>query len=164
MVMSGLDVILAEAVTDAEMAANSFLVSSGGDDRIDWATVVPLIERALDGRLAIAARVARRAEQLSRYRRRLSAAPATLSVKVDNEISSVSTVLDVHAPDSVGVLYRVTRAMADLRLDIGKATVQTLGPQAVDSFYVTDSFGEKLSDEMLAELELAIIHAVGLQR
>ncbi len=163
MVMSGLDVILAEAATDAEMAANSFLVSSGGDDRIDWETVVPLIERALDGRLAIAARVARRAEQLSRYRRRLSATPPTFSIRVDNEISDVSTVIDVHAPDSVGVLYRITRAMADLRLDIGKATVQTLGPQAVDSFYVTDSFGEKLSAEMLVELELAITHAVEMQ-
>ncbi len=163
MVMSGLDVISAEAFADAEMAASSFMVASGGNDRIDWEPVVPMVERALDGRLAIAARVARRAEQLHKYRRRLSATPPTTSVKVDNEISAVSTVVDVHAPDSVGVLYRITRAMADIRLDIGKATVQTLGPQAVDSFYVTDSFGEKLSAEMLIELELAILHAIEMQ-
>ena len=40
--------------------------------------------------------------------------------------------------------------------------MQTLGPQAVDSFYVTDSFGEKLTDEMLTELEMAILHAIEL--
>ncbi|MBT8241712.1 MAG: [protein-PII] uridylyltransferase [Acidimicrobiia bacterium] len=160
MVMSGLDVVTGEAITDAEMAACRFMVSSGGDHHIDWERVVPMVERALDGRLAIAARVARRAEQLNRYRRRLSATPPMSSVKVDNEISEVSTVVDVHAPDSVGLLYRITRAMADLRLDIGKATVQTLGSQAVDSFYVTDSFGKKLSGEMVDELELAVLHAI----
>jgi [protein-PII] uridylyltransferase len=163
MVMSGLDVITGEAIADAEMAACRFMVSSGGDHHIDWEPVVAMVERALDGRLAIAARVARRAQQLNRYRRRLSAVPPTSSVKVDNEISAVSTVVDVHAPDSVGLLYRITRAMADLRLDIGKATVQTLGSQAVDSFYVTDSFGQKLSDEMLDELELAVLHAIEMQ-
>ncbi|NNE95380.1 MAG: [protein-PII] uridylyltransferase [Acidimicrobiales bacterium] len=162
MVMSGLDVVSAEALSDGAMAACSFLVSSGGDDRIDWDTVVPMIDRALDGRLAIAARVARRAEQLNKYRRRLSAIPPTTSLRVDNDISEVSSVVDVHAPDSAGLLYRVTRAMVDLRLDVGKATVQTLGPQAVDSFYVTDSFGEKLTDEMLTELEMAILHAIEL--
>ncbi len=160
MVMSGLDVITGEAIADTDMAGIRFMVSSGGDHHIDWEPVVPMVERALDGRLAIAARVARRAEQLNRYRRRLSAVPPTTSVKVDNEISKVSTVVDVHAPDSVGVLYRITRAMADLRLDIGTATVQTLGSQAVDSFYVTDSFGEKLSGEMITELELAVLHAI----
>ncbi|MFW2380963.1 MAG: [protein-PII] uridylyltransferase [Acidimicrobiales bacterium] len=163
MVMSGLDVITGEAIVDSDMAGIRFMVSSGGDHRVEWEPVVPMVDRALDGRLAIAARVARRAEQLNRYRRRLSAIPPTTSVKVDNEISEVSTVVDVHAPDSVGVLYRITRAMADLRLDIGTATVQTLGSQAVDSFYVTDSFGEKLSDEMLTELELAILHAIEMQ-
>jgi [protein-PII] uridylyltransferase len=163
MVMSGLDVISAEAFADAEMAACSFVVAFGGNDRIDWEPVVPMVELALDGRLAIAARVARRAEQLNRYRRRLSAIPPITSVKADNHISEVSTVVDVHAPDSVGVLYRITRAMADLRLDVGKATVQTLGPQAVDSFYVTDTFGQKLSPDMINELELAILHAIEMQ-
>ena len=83
---------------------------------------------------------------------------------MDNRISSVATVVDVHAPDSVGVLYRITRAMADLKLDIAKATVQTLGPQAVDSFYLTDASGNKLDDEMIAELEVAVLHGVEMNR
>ncbi len=160
----GLDVIEAAASTEADMAANSFLVSSGGDDRVDWSPVVPMIERAIEGRVAIAARVARRAAQLRRYQRRLAASPPITRVAVDNRISSVATVVDVHAPDSVGVLYRITRAMADLKLDIAKATVQTLGPQAVDSFYLTDASGQKLDDEMIAELEVAVLHGVEMNR
>ncbi|NNF54016.1 MAG: [protein-PII] uridylyltransferase [Acidimicrobiales bacterium] len=164
LMMNGLDVVQAAATSERGMAANEFLVSSDGDDRIDWEPVLALLERALDRRLAVSARVADRAEKLQRYRRRLSATPPVTSVVVDNRISSAATVVDVHAPDAVGVLYRITRAMADLRLDIGKATVQTLGPQAVDSFYVTDADGNKLDAELVDELKIAVLHAVNSAR
>ncbi len=164
LVMQGLDVIEAASATAGDMSANTFMVTSGGDHHIDWEPVTPLLDRALDGRLALAARVARRAEQLQRYQRRLSATPPVTSVTLDNHLSAVATVVDVHAPDSAGLLYRVARAFADLRLDIGKATVQTLGPQAVDSFYVTDAHGRKLDEELVRELRTAILHAVEMEQ
>ena len=81
-------------------------------------------------------------------------------VTVDSEISNVATVVDVHAPDSIGLLYRVTRTMAEFRLNITQAKVQTLGPEAVDSFYLTDAQGKKLDKSVLDELEVAIRHAM----
>ena len=59
-------------------------------------------------------------------------------VVVDNHASRDATVVEVHAPDSIGVLYRITRALAELDLDIVSAKVQTLGDRVVDAFYVRD--------------------------
>ena len=54
------------------------------------------------------------------------------------------------------------QALAELQLDIRRAKIQTFGAQAVDSFYLCDALGHKLSDpEVLTELELAIRSAVG---
>jgi [protein-PII] uridylyltransferase len=67
-------------------------------------------------------------------------------------------VVEVRAPDAVGLLYRVTRALAELDLDIRHAKIQTLGHEVVDSFYVRDALGEKVTDaDHLRELERALM-------
>ena len=68
-------------------------------------------------------------------------------VSFDNEISATATVVDVHAADGVGVLYRITEVLARHGLDIRSAKVQTMGAQVVDAFYVRDATGAKLVDE-----------------
>ena len=157
-VVAGLDVLDAVAYSDGSgMAANQFVVTSASSGSIDWTKVIDMVSRAVDGRLALSARVARRAEAYGRHQRRLSAEPARELVNIDNTISDVATVVDVHAPDTIGLLFRITRALDELSLDISSAKVQTLGPEAVDSFYLTDRDGGKLVDEeLLAELELAL--------
>ncbi len=160
--MSGLEVLRASAHSDDEMAANQVTVLESSTGPIDWDRVGGLVERALDGRLALSARVARRRDVYGRHQRRLSAEPARRLVNVDNSISEVATVVDVHAPDTIGLLFRITRALQELRLDIRSAKVQTLGPEAVDSFYLTDQDGQKLTDpELLEELELALGEVLG---
>jgi UTP:GlnB (protein PII) uridylyltransferase len=50
-----------------------------------------------------------------------------------------------------------------LGLDIRTAKVQTLGPQVVDTFYVVDVTGAKVTDDRhLAEITRALGHAIGL--
>ena len=71
------------------------------------------------------------------------AAPVRTAVSVDNQASAVATVIEVQAPDAVGLLYRITRALAELDLDIRSAKVQTLGPQVVDAFYVRGRDGRQ---------------------
>ena len=56
----------------------------------------------------------------------------------------------------------VDQALADLALDIRHARVQTLGPEVVDTFYVRDSTGAKVTDAFyLGEIQRALLHAVG---
>jgi [protein-PII] uridylyltransferase len=84
-------------------------------------------------------------------------------VRVDNTASGTSTIVEVRAPDRLGVLYRITRAFADLDLDIRTAKVDTLGHEVVDSFYVRTSTGAKIEDrDHVRELERAILHQLSL--
>jgi [protein-PII] uridylyltransferase len=161
--LAGLEVLQASAFSDDEgMATCQFTVAPGPHDPIDWPAVVRCAEQALDGRLALTARLARRAEAYAGRRRPRAARPPRCEVGIDNELSDDATVVDVHAPDGVGLLYRVTRAVAELGLDIRSARVQTVGHQAVDCFYLRGRDGAKVTDpEVLAELRLALEHALG---
>jgi [protein-PII] uridylyltransferase len=119
------------------------------------------MELVLNGRLALPARLAERARTYGRSRPTRSR-HTVAAVAFDNSASAVATVIDVHAHDGVGVLYRMTRALAELDLDIRSARVQTLGSQVIDSFYVRDSRGAKVTDShTLGEIERAILHGLG---
>jgi [protein-PII] uridylyltransferase len=160
--LCGLDVLDAAAHSDAGMAAEMFRVTprSGMADAIPWDRVVRDLELALTGRLALSARLQERARLYDRPRV-LPSGPLVPSVKVDTELSHSATVVEVHVPDSVGVLYRITRGIAEIELDIRSAKVQTMGYEAIDSFYVCHADGTKPTDPaLLAELERAILHSL----
>ncbi len=158
--LHGLGVVAAGAHTEGGMALEFFQVRSQIDRSVDWDLVVADVERAIGGRLAVAARLADRARTYapSRSASVLGAHPP--DVRVDNDGSTSSTVIEVHAPDSMGLLYRLTLALAGLDLDIDRALVQTLGLDVVDTFYVRDQGGGKVTDPAhLVEIQRAILHA-----
>ena len=118
------------------------------------------VDLALRGRLALQARLNDRARTY-RARRLTTARPAAPQVTADNRVSTSSTVLDVRCPDSVGLLYRITRAMGELDLDIVSARIQTMENDVVDSFYLRDGTGSKVTDpKHLREVELAVLSAI----
>jgi [protein-PII] uridylyltransferase len=159
--LRGLDVLEAVAYSTADGEALSrFRVVDRLRDETPWDAITADLARALDGRLAIEARLADRARSHAGSRRLVT--NERTAVTFDNEASDDATVIDVEAPDAVGLLYRITRAFADLDLDIRSAKVQTLGAQVVDAFYVRDRFGKKVLDrDVMAEAERAVLYAVG---
>jgi len=68
-------------------------------------------------------------------------------VRFDNEVSEEYTVIDVYAEDRIGLLYRMTAALADVGVHIHSAKVTTEMDRAIDAFYVTDIFGDRITDE-----------------
>jgi [protein-PII] uridylyltransferase len=149
--------------SDDGMALSEYRVESafepGTGPVVAWDRVAADVELALAGRLALQARIADRARTYDRQRHPQGSAVSKVSF--DNSTSSRATVIDVQAPDGVGVLYRVTRALAELDLDIRSARITTLGHQAVDAFYVTDAAGSPVTDEaFLGEIERAVLFAV----
>jgi [protein-PII] uridylyltransferase len=75
-----------------------------------------------------------------------------VTVQVQNEASEVFSVVEVRAPDQVGLLYRIASALHSLELDIHHARITTPPEGALDVFYVWDLGGEKLKDpERVAE-------------
>jgi [protein-PII] uridylyltransferase len=156
--LDGLDVLTADAHSADGMALSVLRVSASVGGEIRWERVVEHLSRALEGRLALTSRVAERARS---YRRSGPVLPGVgdVAVTVDNHTSSTATIVEVLAGDAVGTLYRITQAIAELELDIRAAKVQTLGPQVVDSFYLVDAAGDRVTDESyLVELERAILH------
>ena len=163
--MHGLDVLAAAAYSsDDGRALAEFRVADPVHSEPPWNRVIADLRRALSGGLAIQARVVARARTYARTRQ-LSRSPAEAAVRIDNDASQVATVIDVHAPDAIGTLYRITRTLADFDLDIRKARVQTLGSEVVDSFYVRDRSGHKVTDAArLAEIERGVLHALTDER
>jgi [protein-PII] uridylyltransferase len=144
------------------MAVESLTVESSFGPVIPWDAVVSDLGLALRGRLALTARLADRARRYDRPVIGSRATPtAPARVLIDLESSSSATVVEVHCANGVGVLSRITQAIAELDLDIASAKVQTLGDQVVDSYYVRDRDGQKVADPAyLAELERAVLHAI----
>jgi [protein-PII] uridylyltransferase len=95
-------------------------------------------------------------EQLRERTRRYRSTPTQASVRdvsinVDIEASAFATVVEVHAPDDVGLLARVTAVFVDLGLDVTQAIVSTQGERVVDVFYLRDATGQKLTDRLAIE-------------
>ena len=156
----GLDVLEAAAATEEGMALEVFRVESSHGPAPSWSSVVEDLERAVDGRVALHDWLVERIRRFGRPR-----APTTerieAEVLIDQTASNDATVIEVHANDAVGALYRITRALADLNLDIVSARVQTHDHVIVDSFYLHDPAGRKITDpQALADIEVAIIQAI----
>ena len=154
----GLDVLAARAWSGEDgVAVEDFRVEPvlGGEPR--WDAVEADLRKALSGRFSLDARVAERARAYAGRARLAAAVPTRTEVNVTNDASGTSTVVEVRAPDRVGTLYRITRALADLELDIRHAKVSTLGPEVVDVFYVVGASGTKVTDpDHVAEIERAV--------
>jgi [protein-PII] uridylyltransferase len=161
--LHGLDVVSARAWSSADgFAIERFRVQSVFGRTPDWPAVESDLNRVLAGRLSLEARLADRARAYANSPRPPSAAPARVEVSVDNDASDSATVIEVRAPDRIGTLYRITKALAELELDVRLAKVTSLGHEVVDAFYVVDQTGGKLTDEdHLREIQRGIaVHLV----
>lgn len=161
--LHGLSVLGAQAHSDEQgMAASEFLVERPSHGEIEWGPVVDSLHRALTGELAIEPRLAERAQTYRRRRRQSAYQAGPPQVTIDNDAASYTTLIEVRAPDTIGILHLITKALAELGLDIRHARVQTIDQEVVDTFYVRTSAGTKLLDEFhRTEVERALLHAVG---
>ena len=128
-----LDVRSASVFARGRTAVNVFRVAPRFGDLPDWAPVRDDLRAALEGRLPLAERlVAREAA----YAGRSPVPPAPPTVTLVDDASDTSTVVEVRAPDGLGVLHRITAALHAQGLDISTAHVSSLGADVVDAFYV----------------------------
>jgi len=141
----GLDILNAEAHSDEQgMAASRFRLRTAPRD--GWGDVIRDVNAAFDGSFDIDERLRERAVTYSRRRQESALGPQPPQVRFDDRVSSNATVVEVHAPDRVGLLRDVTRVFANQGLDIRHARVVTLGDNVVDTFYLTERDGGLLDD------------------
>ncbi|HEY8200954.1 MAG TPA: ACT domain-containing protein, partial [Actinomycetota bacterium] len=156
--LHGLNVLTAQIFTRADGVALEVFRVTGTGERFD--RVARDVAKALRGRISLDVRLDEKRQQYAgRVAKGARQAP---HVTVDNGISDFYTVIEVHATDRVGLLYAITRALADLELDVHLAKVATYGEDVVDAFYVRDLEGQKVSDpEHVQEIERTILHKLG---
>lgn len=156
--VNGLDVLAARAATEGTMAVQVYDVAPTVAVDPDWVRVQADIERALSGRLAVSSRLADRTAAYAVRRGPAAARAAEPRVLFHNDASPSATVIEVRAADGVGVLYRITRALADCDLTIRSAKIATLGHEVVDTFYVVDVDGAKVAErDHLHEIERQVL-------
>jgi len=83
------------------------------------------------------------------------------SITFDNEGSEIYTIIEVDTRDRPGLLYDLTRTLANANVYIASAVIATYGEQVVDTFYVKDMFGLKFhSDSKQKSLEAKLRTAI----
>lgn len=161
--VNGIDVVAAQVFTRADGAALEILRVVGAlDPVIDdarWERVRADVRRGLADRDALESRIVAKRETYAGRARRGRREPPR--VVVDNAASDFYTLVEVHAPDRIGLLYAITRALADLGLDIHLAKVATYGDDVVDVFYVRDLEGQRIEDpERIRAIERSVLERI----
>ena len=82
---------------------------------------------------------------------RFRAVKAPIRVIVDNKTSDEYTILDIKCKNAPGVLYKITKVITSLGLQIKTANVSTYGDRVVDIFYLKNAFGSKIDDNKTIE-------------
>jgi len=153
--LAGLSILTAQVFTTEDgVAADLFEVQGVfepvvGEDR--WREFRGQLRKAIDGRVSLEHRMT---EKRRHYPER-SETPVT--VAVDNDASDFFTVIEIGAPDRIGLLYDITRTLSELALDVHLAKVATYTDRVVDAFYVRDALGRKVLEAAeVASIERSI--------
>lgn len=81
-------------------------------------------------------------------------------VKIKFEDHEKFTIIDVFSPDRLGLLYKITRELNELGLNIYFAKIATRGDEVADAFYVLDRKMKKASSNFLKLIEAHLIEAI----
>lgn len=145
--LRGASVLAADAATSADgLVLDVFTVSSA--DTLQWSQVEADLRAAFQGRIPLHDLLGSRPMQPDEA--------AAVEVAIDNSASQFFSVVEIRAPDQVGLLYRIASALHALGLDIHHARIATNPDGAFDVFYVRDLSGEKLSDSASADAAASI--------
>ncbi len=119
------------------IARETFEVEPRFDRVPNWDKLESDLKDAIEGISDLQNLIKLKELEYSRSKRAGAALTAEPKVLFDNEASHRATIVEVRAPDGIGVLYKIASALSEAGLDIISAKVQTLGHEVVDNFYVT---------------------------
>jgi [protein-PII] uridylyltransferase len=112
---------------------------------------------ALGGTLPLAERLRQREVDYRQDAAR--SAPPRISWH-NGEVSGAATgIVEVRAGDRAGLLYRLTAAITGEGLDVTSARIETLGADAVDSFYVCNPSGSAVDADQRERVDAALVAA-----
>jgi [protein-PII] uridylyltransferase len=143
----GANVVDARTYTSKDGYATAAFWVQDGDEGPYESSRLPrlrsMIEKTLKGEV-----IARDAmQEKDKFKKREKAFRVSTSVTFDNDGSEIYTIIEVDTRDRPGLLYDLTRTLANMNIYIASAVIATYGEQVVDTFYVKDMFGLKFYNE-----------------
>lgn len=127
---------------------------------MDWNHMELMMKKAIRGRLGLPHRISKKFMKPSRGHRPVCLLRGKAEIKIDDNISDFYTVVDITADPKVGLLYFITRTMAEFGINIYRAKIGPNADRISLSFYCLDEYGEKIMDpDFRKELEDALTFA-----
>ena len=144
------------------MALDNFLVQDPFGRPFDDRGRLNRLKAAVEDALANRTRLPERLAAKPLPRPRADAFPIAPNVLIDNRASNRFTVVEANARDRPALLYALAHALFQSKVTIHSAHIATYGERAVDTFYVTDLLGAKItSPTRLKGLEKRLLEAAG---
>lgn len=81
-------------------------------------------------------------------------------LEIFEDLSSSATIIEIRSHDRPALLFRIGLAIKELNIDIRSVIASTLGAEVIDTLYVTEITGEKLSAEKASQVVASIRSAI----
>ncbi|MEO6468105.1 MAG: ACT domain-containing protein, partial [Acidimicrobiia bacterium] len=150
--IEGFDILSADGQTLPNGRAAEVFVGTDRFDRLGDAAgrnrAALTIQGVLSGHISAADAI--QARQSTYGQPAVATADERVRVRVAQDESDDATVVEVYAPDEIGLLATIASVFTEQALDVRVARVATTGEQAVDVFYVQEA-GEKVTDPVRVE-------------
>ncbi len=160
---SGYDVVSAKIITRSDgYALDTFFIQNKDKKPISEDNprkkLIKTISLGLEGNFDIEKALNIKWQEIpARFR----AVKAPKRIIVDNKTSENFTILDIKCKNAPGVLYRITKTLTSLGIQINTANVSTYGDRVVDIFYIKNAFGSKVDDKLtIDKIKKSILKAL----
>lgn len=127
------------------MAVDNFLVQDPFGRPFDGSEQLARLKTAIEDALANRGKLADRLVAKPLPRARAEAFDIVPNAMIDNRASNRFTVIEVNARDGPALLNRLAQALFQSKVTIHSAHVATYGERAVDTFYITDLTGDRIT-------------------
>ncbi|GAB5562150.1 MAG: [protein-PII] uridylyltransferase [Synoicihabitans sp.] len=172
--VAGLNILSSKVVSRRDhIAIDTFYVRAPGGGTVEDAKIREkfdeILEEALMRNADLLPQIQAQAEKQASARRytrdsgRAEIVHATFAPRVDvyHELSMHRTIVEVQAPDSIGLLFRCAQAISEHQFDITFARIGTERHMAIDTFYIVDvSHAEVSEPDRLKKLQNALMEIV----
>ncbi|WP_230769481.1 [protein-PII] uridylyltransferase [Sphingomonas sp. Leaf4] len=146
--------------TRTGMALDNFLVQNPLGGPFDEAGQLERLKKTIGDALANRMKLGDRLAAKPLSRPRAEAFPIEPNVLIDNAASNRFTVIEVNARDRPALLHHLAQALFQSKVTLHSAHVATYGERAVDTFYVTDLTGDRITGQLrLKSLERRMLDA-----
>ena len=127
------------------MAIDNFLVQDPFGRPFDDLDQLKRLKTAIEDALANRGKLTDRLVAKPAARTRADAFEIEPNVLIDNHASNRFTVIEVNARDRPALLNQLAQALFQSKVTLHSAHVATYGERAVDTFYVTDLTGDRIT-------------------